>query len=197
MQVVLDLLGTLFAACSGGLVAVRAGLHIMGGVLLGLVTGLGGGLLRDGLLGATPPVSLTDWRYPAVALGAGLVVQWFHRGTRIQRTIDHADAVWLGFLSVSGALKAQHLGAPPLAGLLMGVCTGIGGGVLRDVLVNRKPVVLTDEVYVLPSVLAASVVVAAPALGWSTAVVALPAVLLCTVIRMLAIQRHWHGPAVR
>lgn len=198
LQIVLDLIGIAVAASAGAWIAVRQGLHLMGGVLLGVVTGLGGGLVRDVLLGAVPPASLTDWRYLVTALAAGLFAQRFHAlPTRLDRAADHLDAVWLGLFTVAGALKAVHLGVPPITCVLMGVVTGIGGGVLRDVLVNRKPVVLTDEVYVFPSLLAAVLVVVAPMVGWPAAAVTLPAAAVCTGIRMLAIRRGWRGPSVR
>ena len=80
--------------------------------------------------------------------------------------------------------------------MLLGVITGIGGGVLRDVLVNRKPVVLTEEIYVLPALLGSLVVVTAPLLGWSSGAATTPGAVLCTVVRVLAIRRGWRGPAI-
>lgn len=198
LQVVLDVIGIAVAASAGAWVAVRNGLHLMGGVLLGVVTGLGGALVRDVLLGAVPPACLIDWRYLVTALAAGLFAQRFHAlPARWDRAVDYLDAVWLGLFTVAGALKAVHLGVPPLTCVLMGVVTGIGGGVLRDVLVNRKPVVLTDEIYVFPSLLAALVVVLAPTVGATAATVTLPAAALCTAVRMVSIRRGWHGPSVR
>jgi uncharacterized membrane protein YeiH len=128
-------------------------------------------------------------------LAPALLVQHFHPLlTRIERVIDLADAVWLGLFSVAGALKAVHLGVPPMTSVLLGVITGIGGGVLRDVLVNRKPVVLTQEIYVLPALLGSLVVVTAPLLGWSSGTATIPGAVLCTVVRVLAMRRGWSGP---
>lgn len=195
LGVLLDLIGIAVGAAAGALTAVRFRMHYMGCLLLGLVTGIGGALTRDVLLGAVPPAALADWRYLTAGLVPALLVQHFHpQVSRIESAIDLADAVWLGLFSVAGALKAVHLGAPPMAGVLLGVITGIGGGVLRDVLVNRKPVVLTQEIYVLPSLLGSLTVVAASLLGWSSVAATIPGALLCTAVRVLAIRRGWRGP---
>jgi uncharacterized membrane protein YeiH len=196
-QVLLDLVGITVCGAAGALTALRHQMHYMGCLLLGLVTAVGGGLARDVLLGATPPPALTDWRYPAAGLGAALLAQHFHPlVSRVERVIDHADAVWLGLFSVAGALKAVHLGAPPMASVLLGVLTGIGGGVIRDVLCNRKPVVLSQEIYVLPSLLGSLVVVGAPLVGLSSSAAAIPGVVLCTAVRVVALRRGWQGPSI-
>ncbi|GAA4804728.1 TRIC cation channel family protein [Actinomycetospora chlora] len=196
-QVVLDLIGIAVGGAAGALTAVRSGMHYMGCLLLGLVTGIGGALTRDVLLGAVPPAALTDWRYLTAGLAAALLAQHLHPLlSRVERVVDLADAVWLGLFSVAGALKAVHLGAPPMASVLLGVITGIGGGVLRDVLVDRKPVVLTQEIYVLPALLGSLVVVTAPFLGWPSGAATIPGALLCTAVRVVAIRRGWRGPVV-
>ncbi|NYD37441.1 TRIC cation channel family protein [Actinomycetospora corticicola] len=195
VQVLLDLIGIAVGAAAGALTAVRFRMHYMGCLLLGLVTGIGGALTRDVLLGAVPPAALTDWRYLTAGLAPALLVQHFHPLlSRVESAIDLADAVWLGLFSVAGALKAVHLGVPPMTGVLLGVLTGIGGGVLRDVLVNRKPVVLTQEIYVFPALLGSLVVVVASVIGWSGAAAAVPGAVLCTAVRVLAIRRGWSGP---
>jgi uncharacterized membrane protein YeiH len=195
LQVLLDLIGITVGAAAGALTAVQFRMHYMGCLLLGLVTAVGGALTRDVLLGAVPPIALTDWRYLTAGLAPALIVQHFHPVIRrLGKVIDLADAVWLGLFSVAGALKAVHLGTPPMASVLLGVITGIGGGVLRDVLVNRKPVVLTQEIYVLPALLGSVVVVVAPLVGWSSAGAAVPGAVLCTAVRVLAIRRGWRGP---
>jgi uncharacterized membrane protein YeiH len=140
--VVLDLVGIFVFAISGALVAVRKDLDVFGVLILAGTTGLGGGFLRDVLIDATPPTALVDWRYLLVPVAAGLLTFWFHPALgRMERTITVFDAFGLGLFCVTGALKSLDYGLGPVPAALMGMVTGIGGGMARDVLASRVPAV--------------------------------------------------------
>ena len=195
MLVALDLLGIFVFALSGGLVAVRKDLDIFGVLVLAGVTGLGGGLLRDVLIGATPPAALEDWRYLMVPVAAGLVTFAFHPAVgRFERVINIFDAAGLGLFGVTGALKALDYGLGPVPAALLGMVTGIGGGIARDLLAGRVPVVFSSELYATPALLAATWAVLADGWGLPVVLVSIPGVLLCFGLRVLALRRNWHAP---
>ena len=136
----LDLVGIFVFAVTGALVAVRKNLDLFAALVLGGVTGLGGGFVRDVLIGATPPAALADWRYLMVPVAAGLLTFAFHPTIgRLERVVTLFDAFGLALFCVTGALKAVDYGLGPLPAALMGMVTGIGGGILRDVLAGRRP----------------------------------------------------------
>ena len=140
--IVLDLVGIFVFAIAGGLVAVRKGLDVFGVLVLAGTTGLGGGFLRDVLIGAAPPAALEDWRYLVVPVVAGLLAFLYHPALgRMERSINVLDAFGLGLFCVTGALKAMDYGLGPVPSALMGMVTGIGGGMIRDVLAGRVPAV--------------------------------------------------------
>ena len=160
--VVLDLAGIFVFAISGALVAVRKDLDVFGVLVLAGTTGLGGGFLRDVLIDATPPAALQDWRYLLVPVVAGLVTFWFHPSVgRRERSVNVFDAFGLGLFCVTGALKALDYGLHPLPAALMGMVTGIGGGMIRDLLASRMPSVFRGELYATPALAGSAVVVAA------------------------------------
>ncbi|MFP5253326.1 MAG: trimeric intracellular cation channel family protein [Actinomycetes bacterium] len=192
---VLDLLGIFVFALSGGLVAVRKGLDLFGVLVLAAITGLGGGFLRDLLIGAVPPASLEDWRYLLVPVAAGLVTFWFHPALgRMERLVTFFDAAGLGLFCVTGALKALAFGLGPVPAALMGMLTGIGGGMLRDLLAGRVPVVFRGELYATPALVGAALAVVGVEASLPGAAVAVPAALVCIVWRLLAVRRGWNAP---
>ncbi len=191
----LDLLGIFVFALSGGLVAVRKELDLFGVLVLAGITGLGGGFLRDLLIGAVPPASLEDWRYLMVPVAAGVVAFWFHPALgRMERLVTVFDAAGLGLFCVTGALKAVAFGLGPVPAALMGMLTGIGGGMLRDVLAGRVPVVLRGELYATPALVGAALAVAGVEASLPAATVAVPAAVVCTGWRLLAVRRGWNAP---
>jgi Glycine transporter len=133
MLLVLDLAGTFAFALNGALTAVRAAhLDIVGVITLGMITAVGGGIIRDVLLGALPPATFVDWRYLAVAAGGGLIAFMFSRWlTRFSSTIDVLDAAGLSLFAVTGAGKALELGVGPAQAIILGAVTGVGGGTVR------------------------------------------------------------------
>ena len=161
----LDLLGTFVFGLSGGLLAVRRGLDLVGVLALATAAALAGGMLRDVLLGATPPAALAQSRYLLTAGGAGLAAflaaPLFER---LGKPVVVLDALGLGLFAVTGCRKALDHGLDPLACLLLGVLTAVGGGALRDLLVAEVPRVLREEVYALAACLLRLVSVAR---GWS------------------------------
>ena len=195
LLVVLDLVGIFVFAITGALVAVRKELDVFAVLILALITGLGGGFLRDVLIGATPPAALADWRYLLVPAVAGLVTFFFHPSlNRKERVINVLDAAGLSLFCVTGALKAVEFGLGPVPAALMGMLTGIGGGVLRDMLTGRVPLVFRGELYATPALVAALVAVVGHQLGLRTAVVAVPAAALCFTWRVTAMRRGWNAP---
>jgi uncharacterized membrane protein YeiH len=171
---------------------------VFGIQVLALVTGLGGGFLRDVLIGATPPAALLDWRYLVVPVAAGLLTFFLHPGIgRVERLVNLFDAAGLALFCVTGALKAIDYGLSPLPAILLGTISGIGGGVIRDILSGRVPVVLRSEIYATPAFLGAGIVVVAAALEYHALWVPFAGALTCFVIRLLAIRRGWNAPLPR
>jgi len=183
-------------AVSGGLVAVRQRLDIVGVLALATATGLGGGWIRDVLIGETPPASLEDWRYLLVPVACGLLAFWFHPALeRMDRLVNVFDAFGLGLFAVAGALKAAEHGLGPVPAALLGMVTCIGGGLIRDVLAGQVPFVLkSGELYAIPAIAGSAIAATGFELGAPTAAVAVPAAALTIGWRLLAIQRGWTAP---
>ncbi|WP_183095066.1 trimeric intracellular cation channel family protein [Nocardioides stalactiti] len=195
----LDLLGIAVFAVSGALVAVRQRLDIVGVLVLATVTGLGGGWIRDVLIGEAPPASLEDWRYLLVPVAGGLLAFWFHPAlARMDRLINVFDAFGLGLFAVAGALKAAEHGLGPVPAALLGMVTCIGGGLIRDVLAGQVPVVLrSGELYAIPAIAGSAIAAVGFEYDIPTALVALPAAALTITWRLLAIWRGWTAPLPR
>ncbi|MGA9749937.1 MAG: trimeric intracellular cation channel family protein [Nocardioides sp.] len=192
---VLDLVGIFVFALSGGLVAVRKDLDIFGVLVLAGTTGLGGGFLRDVLIGAVPPAALADWRYLVVPVTAGLVAFRFHPSLgRRERLVNVFDAAGLALFCVVGALKALDFGLGPLPAALLGMVSAIGGGMVRDLLAGRVPIVFRGELYATPALVGAGLAVLGVQAGLEPVVVALPAATVCLVWRLLAMRRGWNAP---
>ncbi len=198
MLVVLDLLGVAVFAASGALAAVHARLDVFGVVVLAGVTALGGGIVRDVLLGVTPPSTLRQWIYLVVpALVALVVFRWHPAVARLRRGVQLADAFGLALFVTTGTAVALAADAPAITAALVGVITGVGGGVLRDVLLNEVPMILRREIYALGAIGGAAVVVAGDAAGLPRVPVALGAALLVAGLRVLALWRRWNAPVPR
>jgi uncharacterized membrane protein YeiH len=184
----LNLAGTFVFGLSGGLAAVRARLDLFGVVVLAAVVGLAGGITRDLLIG-TPPATFRDWRYLAATAAAGLVC-FFARPVleRIQRSVLVFDAVGLGLFCVTGATKALDFGVGPVPAVLLGAITGIGGGILRDVLLRDVPTVLRHDLYAIPALLGAGVLVIAQKAGSASPVFVVLGAVLCVGVRLLGLK---------
>jgi uncharacterized membrane protein YeiH len=192
----LDLAGTLAFAVNGALTALRvARLDIVGVVTLGMITALGGGIMRDVLLGSLPPATFSDWRYLAVAAGGGLVAFLFGRHLyRLTTLITVMDAAGLSLFAVTGASKALDLGLGPAQAVILGAVTAVGGGTLRDVLVRRIPTVLSSGLYAIPALVGAAATVVVTELGVYDLPTAIGAAGLCFGIRMVGVRFNLDAP---
>ena len=195
----LDLTGTFAFALNGALTALRmARLDIVGVVTLGMITALGGGIIRDVLLGSLPPATFSDWRYLAVAAGGGLVA--FFAGRRLDRLttpITVLDAAGLSLFAVTGASKALSFGLGPAQAVLLGAITAVGGGTLRDVLIRQIPSVLSTGLYAIPALVGAAITVVAGRLGGYGIATAIVAAGVCFAIRMVGVRYGLNAPAPR
>jgi uncharacterized membrane protein YeiH len=192
----LDLGGTFAFALNGSLTAIRAAkLDVVGVVTLGMVTALGGGIVRDILIDSLPPATFSDGRYLAIAAGGSLLAFAFGwRLTRLAGPILVLDAAGLSLFAVTGASKALDFGVGAGQAVILGAITAVGGGTLRDVLIGRVPVVLRSELYAIPALLAATVVVVTDRNGVYGAPAALGAAVLCFGVRMLGVRYHLNAP---
>ncbi|TCI96974.1 trimeric intracellular cation channel family protein [Aeromicrobium sp. IC_218] len=195
----LDLAGVFAFALNGALTALRVTrLDVVGVVTLGMLTALGGGILRDVLIGALPPLTFDDWRYLAVAAAGSLVAfAWGTSLDRLKRSIEVLDAAGLSLFAVTGALRALELGMGPGQAVLLGALTAVGGGTLRDVMIGRVPVVMRSELYAIPALLASLVVVVCDRAGLHGAAPAVGAALLCLGIRLAGVHWNLHAPKPR
>ncbi|WP_300680403.1 trimeric intracellular cation channel family protein [Nocardioides sp.] len=194
----LDLVGVLVFGISGGLVAVNRGMDIIGVLILAGTTGLGGGMMRDVLIGATPPAAFSDpWLLAAVAV-AGLITFFFHPAiSRAEATIEAIDAIGLALFAVVGAFKALDYGLDAVPAVLMGLLTAIGGGVLRDMLGNRLPDVFRSGLYATPAVTGAAIAVALVRADVSDGWAAFVGGAVCFGWRMIALRNDWNAPMPR
>jgi uncharacterized membrane protein YeiH len=194
----LDLIGTFVFALSGGVAGVRERLDLFGVLVLSFAAASAGGIMRDLLIGAVPPAAISDWRYLAVSLLAGLVTFfWYPISVRLRRLRNHVlifDAAGLALFAVVGTQKALGYRLNPLMAALLGVLTGIGGGMLRDVLIAQVPTVLRAELYAVAALAGAVVVVAGHVLNLPPAATAIAGAALCFGIRLIAIRRGWRLP---
>ena len=197
--VVVDLVGIFVFAISGALVAVRKDLDVLGVLVLAATTGLGGGFIRDVLIGATPPAALADWRYLLVPVGGGLLTFFYHPTLgRMERLVDVFDALGLGLFVAAGASKAMDYGLGPLPATLMGLATGVGGGVVRDVLAGRVPIILRrGTLYAVPAAAGAAVAAFGLQAGLAQVLVTAVGFVVCAGWRLLAMWRQWEAPVPR
>lgn len=196
LLLVLDLLGTFAFGLNGALTAVRAArLDIVGVVTLGAITAVGGGIIRDVLIGDVPPAAFRDWRYLALAVGGGLLAfALSQRLHRLELPINVLDAVGLSVFAVIGASKAMDFGVGVGPAIILGAVTGVGGGTIRDTLVRQVPSVLHSNLYAIPALVAAALTVGAIQLGIYGLPAALGATAVCFAIRMLGVVLGLHAP---
>ncbi|MCC6262426.1 MAG: trimeric intracellular cation channel family protein [Bryobacterales bacterium] len=193
-----DLGGTFVFAISGALAGVRHKLDLFGVLVLSFAAATFGGITRDVLIGAVPPASISDWRYLAVSLLAGTITFFFYsKVNRFRNALLIYDAAGLGLFAVTGAAKALAYQLGPVPAALLGMLTGIGGGVVRDALVSEVPAVFRTEVYAVAALIGACIVVLGSQAGLPPAPVAAAGAFLCFTIRLLAIRRDWHFPVAK
>jgi uncharacterized membrane protein YeiH len=192
----IDLVGTALFAAEGASTAVEARLDLLGMLVLAFVTALGGGIVRDLLIGDIPPGAIRDWHYAAVALASGAAVFLLRAHTS---GIDHwliltLDAAGLSFFAISGASKALEFKLNPLLATMMGGITGVGGGTIRDLLIGQVPKVLRSDVYAAAALFGAAITVLCLRLKVNGVVASGLGITGCFVLRILAVYRHWNLP---
>jgi uncharacterized membrane protein YeiH len=195
---VFDLTGVFVFAVEGALAGIAANLDLLGILVLSFATALGGGMIRDLLIGAIPPNSVRDWRYPATAFAGGGAVFLAYNvfqsvPTEMMITLDAAG---LALCAVAGADKSMSFGINPMLSVLMGGVTGVGGGTVRDIFLARVPGVLKADVYAAAALAGAAVVVVGLKLKLPKTLAMSLGAIVCFALRMEAVSRHWNLPKV-
>lgn len=195
--VVIDLCGTFAFAVSGAVAAEKRRLDLFGVLAISLLTACGGGFIRDLCLGALPPVAISDYRYLATsALAAAMAIWARPLIEHLKHPIAFFDSLGLGFYAVVGAHKALLFGHNAEVAIILGMVTAVGGGVSRDVVLNRVPIILETEIYALAAVIGAAVQVVGQRLEWKLAVTPWFGASTCLAIRLLALRYSWRLPVV-
>jgi uncharacterized membrane protein YeiH len=195
LMVVLDLVGTFVFALSGATVGVKHRLDLFGVLVLSFAVGTFGGIARDVLIGAVPPGGIADWRYVAICASAGIVTFYWHPFVdRFRSPVLVLDAAGLALFAVVGTTKALAHGLGPVPAVLLGTLTGIGGGMVRDVLVSEVPAVLRAEIYAVAAMAGGAVVALGKPLGLPPPLATGAGAFLCFGLRYVAIRRGWQLP---
>jgi uncharacterized membrane protein YeiH len=191
-----DIAGTLVFAVEGAMAAVNGNLDLVGIMALAFCTALGGGVTRDILLGALPPAALRDWRYPTIAFTAAALVFFLHRDVRAipVPAIQVLDAAGLAIFAIAGTEKAMLHKMNPLVAVMLGTITGVGGGTIRDVLLNQVPTVLRFEVYATAALVGSACMIAARKIRFSSNAAAGIGAVTCFLLRLVSLWRHWNLP---
>jgi uncharacterized membrane protein YeiH len=194
-----DFTGTFLFAVEGAMAATSGHLDLLGTMVLAFATALGGGILRDVLIGAIPPNSIRDWRYGAIAFAGAATAFFFH--SLVQEVpaslLVLLDAAGLSLFAIAGAEKALDFNIHPFIAILMGGITGVGGGTVRDLLLVQIPTVLRADVYATAALAGATVVVVGLRLKLPRAPVAIAGALACFLLRMVSVWLHWNLPTAR
>lgn len=198
LLVAFDLGGTFVFALSGATAGVKHRLDLFGVLVLSFAAGNSGGIARDVMIGAHPPAAISDWRYVAVSILDGLITFfWYRMINRLSSPVLVFDAAGLALFAVAGAGKALAFQAGPVAATLLGMLTGIGGGMVRDVLVREIPTVLRTELYAVAALIGAAVMVIGRMLNVPSSVAAIAGAALCFGLRFMAMRRGWQLPVAR
>lgn len=196
LVLVADLGGTFVFALEGALAGVVAGFDPVGVLVLAFLTALGGGVMRDVMIGARPVAAVADWRYTVTVLSAAFVTWVFHAWvTAIPiHVLIALDACGLALFVVAGTFKALDFNIHPLVAVFLGTVSGVGGGVMRDVLLNRVPHILQTDIYATAGMAGAIVIVLSHGRGWRRRYVAAAAGIVCFGLRMTAVAYNWRLP---
>lgn len=199
LLLILDLTGTFAFALNGALTASRvARLDIVGVITLGMITAIGGGIIRDVLLDDLPPATFSDWRYLAVAAAGALVAFLFARSLgRLAIPIEVLDAIGLSVFAITGAAKAIQFGIGPVQAIILGTITAVGGGTLRDALLGQVPSVMREGLYAIPALVGAAITVFSILIGGYGLPAALAAAAACLLIRLLGVRFKLNAPRPR
>ena len=179
----------------GAFAAIAGNLDFFGVMVVSFATALGGGVLRDVLIGASPPQAIRDWRYPAEAFATGGAVFILHHfAQQIRTALMVLDAAGLALFAVAGTQKALSYGIPPFIATLMGTVTGVGGGAIRDILLMRIPAVLRTDIYATAALVGSAVMVLGRKLGLHPTLAAVLGGVVCFVLRVCSVWFHWNLP---
>ena len=192
----LDLAGTFAFAISGAVAARQRGLDGFGILVIAFTVACGGGVLRDLCLNVVPPAGLSDWRYLAVAtLAAALTMASRGLVERLRHPVVLFDSLGLGLFAVTGAQKALAVGVDAEVAILLGMVTAVGGGVARDVLLNRVPVILQREIYASAALVGAAIETVGERLGRPSDALTWSALAACFALRYLSLRYRWNLPS--
>ena len=191
----LDWIGTFVFALSGGLLGVQKRFDLFGVLFLSFVVAVAGGIIRDVLIGAVPPAGMSEIHYFLIAITGGLITFYcYPRVASRHRQMLLLDAVGLGLFAVIGAAKALDYGIHPLMAAIMGMLTGIGGGMMRDLLAGEVPFVLRSDIYAVAALAAGAIVALGQVLGMPRLYPMLVGAAVCILLRIMAIYRGWRAP---
>jgi uncharacterized membrane protein YeiH len=195
LLLILDLAGTFVFALAGATAGARRQLDIFGVLVLAFAAACSGGMVRDVLIGAVPPAAISDWRYLAASLLAGVIAcRWLKTIERISYPVRMFDAAGLALFAVAGAQKALAYELNAVMAALLGMLTAIGGGVARDLLLAQIPTVLRSDLYAVAALAGATIVVLGDWLELSPLAAAIAGAVLCFALRVMAIHHGWHLP---
>jgi len=190
-----DLAGTFAFAISGAVAARRRNLDLFGILVIAYITACGGGIVRDLCIGAIPPAGLSDRRYLLTAVIAALAtIVAYRQVERVTYPVRLFDAMGLGLFAVYGAHKALLFGDNAEVAILLGMTTAIGGGLARDVLLARVPVVLQKEIYASAACAGAALAVIGERLGWPALWATWLPIALCFALRFVSMRHGWNLP---
>lgn len=193
--IALDLVGTFVFAISGATVGVRHRLDLFGVLVLSFAAAVSGGIIRDVLIGATPPAALVGWNYLGISCLAGIITFFRYQSIeKLRNPVQIFDALGLALFAVTGATKALAFGLGPVSATLLGMLSGIGGGMMRDILVARTPVVLRSDLYAVAALAGASVIVIGNTFDLPKLPVLVVSAFLCFGLRFGAIRYGWRLP---
>lgn len=196
--VLVDLLGTLAFAVSGALAAEQKRLDLFGVLAISYLTACGGGVIRDLCIGALPPAGISDWRYLTTSALASAIAIWARPMIdHFKQPIVFFDSLGLGFFAVVGAHKALVFGHNIEVAILLGMVTAVGGGVARDVVLNRVPIILEKEIYAVAALVGAAIQVLGQRMDWTLALTPWFGALICFAIRTLALRYSWGLPVIQ
>ncbi|MGE5385586.1 MAG: trimeric intracellular cation channel family protein [Betaproteobacteria bacterium] len=191
----LDLAGTFAFAISGAVAARQRAFDLFGIAAIAYAVACGGGIVRDVCIGAIPPAGLSNWHYLAVALVATIMtIGAYPMVQRLEHPVVLFDAIGLGLFAATGSDKTLVFGHNPETAILLGMTTAVGGGVLRDVLLNRVPIIFEREIYASAALVGATIVVVGRHFAGNADWVLWLAVVVCVGLRLLSLQYHWRLP---
>jgi uncharacterized membrane protein YeiH len=194
----LDFAGTFLFAVEGALAAIAGRLDLFGVLVVAFITALGGGIVRDVLIGAAPPAALRDWRYAALAIaGGGMTIMLWHLGLQPPVfAVTLLEAAALALFAVAGTEKALEYNIPPFTAPLLGIITAVGGGTIRDILLNLIPAVLRVDINATAALAGASVMVVLRRSAAGPRIAMIAGFGTCFLLRLLAVEFHWQLPVL-